>query len=817
MSAIARAQTGNTEVPPPSSQGDLRSKVEARNPAENGWLLPGEDPQNRLLTPYLKHIGQDQAQFWTAPAHLKIKDLKWMLPFAGVTAGFIASDQWWSKQVPSSTSQLNRSLNISDYTTYSLIGLGGGAFLLGKLRNDDHMQEAGLLGGEAAINSTAVTYLFKAISQRQRPMEGNGNGNFFVGGASFSSEHSAIAWSIASVMAHEYPGTLSQIAAYASATAVTLTRVTARQHFPADVVVGGALGWYFGRQVYRAHHDPEIGGSGWGSSFDEPTGDQVRNPENMGSPYVPLDSWIYPAMERLIALGYVESASLDIRPWTRLACAGMLEEAQDKLADSEEKDQASRIYSELSEEFSPELARLNGERNLSVKVDSAYARAMNISGEALRDGYHFGQTVVNDYGRPVGDGVNVITGVSGSGVVGPFAFYARGEYQYAPYVIPFSASTLQAMANADFLSDFGPNYMPPGYGSSFNTNSYSRFTLLEGYASLTFHNVQFSFGKQSAWLGPGEAGALIYSDNAAPIPMFRIDDVKPYRIPLISKLLGPAHSVFFLGQLSGATWVYQPPTLYGPNNVTPQPYIHGDKVSFKPTSNLEFGMGIVAMFSGPGLPFTFKEFFRSYYAHDANLATNPGKRFSSADVSYRIPGVRKWLTGYLDSLVVDEYSPIGSSRASINAGLYMPQVPKLPKLELRAEGLNTSHPSGACCNPGFVYFDLRYISGFTNNANLMGSWIGRAGWGGQGWATYNFSPRSSLQLGYREQRVDHNFIGGGGLSDVSVLGNYTLHREFTVSASLQYEHWNFPVLSTTDHSNFISSVQLTYWPHWGLK
>ncbi len=781
------------------------------------WLPPGEDPQNRPVMPFLKHVVGDQEQFWSKPVHLQIKDLKWAIPFVGVTAGFIASDEWWSKQVPSSSSQINRSLNISDYTTYSLIGLTGGAYLLGLIKNNDHMQEAGLLSGEAALNSTGVAYLFKEITQRQRPMEGNGNGDFFTGGASFPSEHSAIAWSIASVMAHEYPGTLSQIAAYGAATAVSITRVTARQHFPADVLVGSALGWYFGRQVYRAHHDPEVGGTGWGSFGGEQASNRVRNPQNMASPYVPLDSWIYPALERLIAMGYVQSANLDIRPWTRMACAGMVEEAGDQLADEDTNSQAGVLYKALAEEFSVEIARLGGGRNLGIQADSVYARILGISGPALRDGYHFGQTIVNDYGRPFGNGINLVTGASASAVAGPFAFYARAEYQQAPAVSPLSSSTLQAMSNADFLSDFGPNYMPAGYGGSFNTGSYNRFTLLEGYGSFAFHNVQFSFGKQSVWLGPGESGPLLFSNNAAPIPMFRIDNVKSYEIPLVSKLLGPVHSEFFLGQLSGATWVYQPPTLYGPNNINPQPFIHGDKISFKPTANLEFGMGIVAMFGGPGLPFTFKEFFRSYYAHNSNLATNPGKRFSAADATYRLPGVRKWLTGYLDSLVVDEYSPIGSSRASINAGLYMPQVPKLSKLELRAEGLNTSHASGACCNPGFVYFDLRYISGFTNDGNLMGSWIGRAGWGGQGWATYHFSPRTTIQASYREQRVDHNFIGGGDLQDVSLRGDYTFRNELTTSTLFQYERWNFPILSATPQANYTASIQFTYRPCWGLR
>ncbi|HWP84041.1 MAG TPA: hypothetical protein VNN17_02535, partial [Terriglobia bacterium] len=47
----------------------------------------------------------------------------------------------------------------------------------------------------------------------------------------------------------------------------------------------------------------------------------------VGSTYVPLDSWVYPAMDRLAGLGYLNSAILGLRPWTRSECARLVEEA----------------------------------------------------------------------------------------------------------------------------------------------------------------------------------------------------------------------------------------------------------------------------------------------------------------------------------------------------------------------------------------------------------------------------------------------------------------------------------------------------------
>ncbi len=189
-----------------------RKRDQAGDHDASGELVPGADPDNHLMLPFIDHLVEDQRTFWTAPLHFHKQDLEWIAPFAGLTAGFVEGDSWISKQVP--LGEVNRSKTFSNYATYSLIGAGAGSFLLGHYKGDDQMSETGLLSGEAAINSTAVAYLFKDVAQRQRPYQGNGSGAFFQGGSSFPSEHAAIAWSIASVMAHEYPGTLTKILAY---------------------------------------------------------------------------------------------------------------------------------------------------------------------------------------------------------------------------------------------------------------------------------------------------------------------------------------------------------------------------------------------------------------------------------------------------------------------------------------------------------------------------------------------------------------------------------------------------------------------------
>ena len=68
------------------------------------------------------------------------------------------------------------------------------------------------------------------------------------------------------------------------------------------------------------------------SASERQDAQQSRDSE-MSSSYVPLDSWIYSAFEQLAAEGYVQTAFFSLRPWTRLDCARLIEEAEDQIAD----------------------------------------------------------------------------------------------------------------------------------------------------------------------------------------------------------------------------------------------------------------------------------------------------------------------------------------------------------------------------------------------------------------------------------------------------------------------------------------------------
>jgi hypothetical protein len=695
------------------------------------------------------------------------------------------------------------------------VGAAGGFYLWGKITHDDHKRETGLLSGEALINSFALSTAIKFAAGRERPLQDSGRGRFGQGGRSFPSEHAAAAWSAASVIAHEYPGPLTKLLAYGLASAVSASRVTSKEHFPSDVMVGSAIGWFIGRQVYRAHHDPELGGDSWDTSSDTFRGEPDRKLENMGSPYVSLDSWVYPALERLAALGYVTTAMSGMKPWTRTECARLTEEAGEAIRqqtwdDRPPEELAAKLFEGLEREFSHELDALGGGPTRQVQLESVYVRAMSISGPPLIDGYHFGQTIVNDYGRPFGEGANVVTGFSARATAGAFAVYVRGEYQHAPSSAALPEAARQVIGRVDFL----PN-MPP----ALPLPSVDRFRLLDAYVAMNLKNWQVSFGKQSLWWGPGQGGPMLFSDNAEPINMLRFNRILPFKLPSILGWLGPMRTEFFIGQLAGHRFINGPGGVTGDfaDTFSPQPFIHGQKLSFKPTPNFEFSVSRTTLFAGSGVPFTTHTFLKSLYgAGNAppGSRSDPGDRRSAVDFTYRIPKLRDWLTFYADAFADDQFSPLGYwDRSAIRAGIYMPRLPRLPRLDFRAEGVYTDLPIGGALDKGFFYFNSRYLNGYTNQGNLLGSWIGRQGQGAQIWTTYSFSSRNSLQLNLRHQKVSNEFIQGGGtLNDVGMRADLLIRPELGLSTFVQYERWAFPVLSSSSKSNVTASFQFTFWP-----
>src|SRR5580700_5907054 len=210
--------------------------------------------------------------------------------------------------------------------------------------------------------------------------------------------------------------------------------------------------------------------------------DSPCEPSKMGSPYIPVDSWVYPAMLRLYSLGYVDTVFIGFRPWTRASVMNMLEDAGNLIDASEGQrdpgaDEARAIYDALNHELHYDMEGPCGLHEGGTRIESVYSVMRGISGTPLDDSFHFGQTIVNDYGRPYENGFNNYSGVSGYATAGRFAIYLRGEFQGAPSATGYSAALAQQLSNIDDTLYFVPSSTAP-YGNT--TAVYNQTTIPQG-------------------------------------------------------------------------------------------------------------------------------------------------------------------------------------------------------------------------------------------------------------------------------------------------------------------------------------------------
>ncbi len=603
------------------------------------------------------------------------------------------------------------------------------------------------------------------------------------------------------MVAHEYPNIYAQLGAYGLATGISLARVAASQHFLSDAFVGGLIGYQVGRQVYKTRHDPRLDDDL--TIVAKQTSAPI--PSRLASTYVSLDSWIYPAIERLAVGRYIPMPFMGLRPWTRMNCARMLAGLNERLQGNLELPrEMNAIREALNQEFSDELSALEGKPYESIRLDTVYTRITGIAGQPLNDN-NLGQTLINNYGRPYQEGFNNSTGFSARADDGRFSYYVSGEYQHSPSApaYPLSARLAIASVNNEPLQPATP--FP----------EINQLRLLDTYVSTKLLGQDISIGKQSLDWGPSESGSMLMSNNAEPFWMLRINQTEPLYIPGVSKVFGSFRWDNFFGKLAGH------------DQFPMGPYIYDNKLSFKPFGRYSFGMGGRHPFEGieisfartnvfagqDHVPLTFGSFWNSFTSFGAVPAevkfsrNDPGARFASFDFSWQ---VWKWINIYIDMVTHDEITPLAAPRrAGFNPGIYLARLPGIPKLDLRLEGVTTDRFVSPATGGFFFYYEAVYRNVYVNTNNLFGSWIGRDANGYQAWSTYHLGPKTSPELAYRNVKIAKEYIPQGSTQQMVNFSAILRPRaEVELRGFVQYESWLEPVLASSRQRDVTASAAI---------
>lgn len=549
--------------------------------------------------------------------------------------------------------------------------------------------------------------------------------------------------------------------------------------------------------------------------------------DHLGSTYIPDDSWVYPAALRLYSMGYLDSAFISMRPWTRRSLLHMLEKSGTDIQ-SDGNEQAQDIYAKLMTYLQDEVPGPAGTLSSAMSrgsvygLHTGYSRFMGISGLSLRDSYHLGQTIVNDYGRPYQPGFNNVTGFSTVNEWNRFSLYIRGEYQHAPSAAGYSYGLASLLSSGDEIAPFAPPQVPQDtipYGPIASQNP---FRLQEAALSVHLLGHEISGGKTDAWLGPAQGASMAWGNNAENIYSFRINRVEPLHIPYFDRVFGPLRYDFFVGSLKGHTFPRSP-------------WVHAEMFSLRPTNNFEFSFERTVIWGGhcatctvtldgQGIdePVTLHSFFRSFFSLSDTQSdpgskasrNDPGARYSDFSFSWRLPFLRRSVTLYTDSIAHDDVTPISAPRrAAYRPGVYVSQLPGLPKMDFRIEAANTDCSTLRCINGVFNYFEAIQRNGYTNKGFIMGDWVGREAKGGQAWLTYHLSGNEWVQLEYLYKKTPKDFIAFGTTQNqVKVEVVKRLRPDVELDAWYQYEKWIAPVYQATHQNDNTFSFQFTFYP-----
>lgn len=535
--------------------------------------------------------------------------------------------------------------------------------------------------------------------------------------------------------------------------------------------------------------------------FEDEEQKELSQWDTQGSTNVPMDSWIYPALERLSNLGFIPSQSISIRPWTRNECRRQLKEAESnylgEFPDSRTAAEAEGLISDLKHEFdlAPETP--------AAEVESVYARVGTIAGPALSDGFHFGQTWWNDYGRPLGRGSSAIAGFSARAHRGRFFFYDRQELQYGPGKMAVTPELSKLFYDLDMVP-FGssaPNPFPvtPASGAGV------RQRPIELYAGVAFKGTQLSFGKQQLYWGPTKSGPFSFSSNAEPTYNLRLVSTRPHMAPIFGHAITYRFDLVF-GKLSG-------------HKYPARPYFNGQKLEVTILRNLEMSVTRWSLLWGEGHPMTLGTLKNNFYSGTSTGATfqygdrnDPGDRKSGFDFRLHVPGLEKYLTVYADGYADDEPLPIDAPRRVAWApGFYLSQMPYLRKMDLRFEVTSSMEMSQDEGGTRF-FINNQYRDANTNKGFLLGNAVGRDARAYEVSTTYWKSARTTYTGAFRHVQGGRILPGGQSITDVSFTGNFALTKEWSLAAFGQYERWLIPVLQPGPQRNGSAWVSLVWNP-----
>lgn len=398
------------------------------------------------------------------------------------------------------------------------------------------------------------------------------------------------------------------------------------------------------------------------------------------SPAVPLESWVYPALDKLTGFGLIQTSMQGDRPFSRAEAARQIIEAVESGQEYSVPSIGQELVARLKQEFRQEIRE---QRDGAGYAESYFKpiREMRLD-YVFRDGAdssypgtnaHQFALLSNRDGLDYGENHNIEVSLS-------------GDARWGRWLLVDWRPLLRAQEDDN-----------------------ASIRLHQGNVTLGLGPMELSVGRQSLWWGQGRNGSLVLTNNADPFDMVRLTNPSPVILPWIFKYLGGLRFDLFAAR-------------FDDDRDVADPYFGGMRIGIKPTSWLEFGLCRTVMFGGEGRPSVgFDDFLTIIGGENLSGAEDTSNSVAAIDLRIRLPFL--WnaeLYGELggeDQADFAGFLPFFSKKAYL-AGLYLPQIDPSGRLSLRLEYTDTS------IDRNVWYRHSQYTSGYTYQQKIIGHAMG---------------------------------------------------------------------------------------------
>jgi len=402
------------------------------------------------------------------------------------------------------------------------------------------------------------------------------------------------------------------------------------------------------------------------------------------STITPLDSWVYPALDKLSGLGLIQTTFQGTRPYTRNEVARQINEGLTRLTLIDSPQIGRELLFRLERDYCTELRALEHPE----RPASSYFVPLREFSAQYR--YQEGRDVAI-----VGAGVVAAQfplNVNNDGI-------SYSEHNNAQ--LTFSADT--RLGSFGLLS-LRPQLLIVDNGRKKASTDVS---LRNGRVATQLGAFEISLGRQSLWWGPGRHGALVLSNNAQPLDMLRITNPSPIRLPWFLKYLGRFKLDLFWSRLEA-------------ERVVPKPYFSGVRMALQPVDWFTLGASRGIMFGGEGRPGVGGADFLTIIS-GKNLSGGEDTSNSVAAVDFRLKFPFMWGVEFYGEAGGEDEAGGWLANSARLAGFYFPRIEPSGRLSLRLEYADLSHIDD---NSPMWYRHGIYRSGYTYEGKLLGHHAG---------------------------------------------------------------------------------------------